>query len=136
MRGLTKQNPADFLQFWLLLAQAISSQQSTYLPSHRLQRHSVCAMRVNATHQPLDDPERRAPDAQCVVLRVRTQQALEAAQARRRQAVVAVAAVQLDQQGDAVQGLLPHLLVLTGKLQVSGRNFAVWFPCFQQSLSS
>lgn len=91
---------------------------------------------VHATHQPFNDPECRALDAQCVVLHVRTQQALEAAQARWRQAVAAVAAVQLHQQGDAVQGLLPHLLVLTGKLQgvtkqvVNGRNFGVCFFFF------
>lgn len=115
---------------------------SQNLPNHRLQQHSMCTctMSVNATHQTFDDPERCAPDAQCVVLHVLTQQALEAAQAQWRQAVVALAAVQLHQQGDAVQGLLPHLLVLTGELQgdpkqvVNGGNFAVCFICFQNSL--
>lgn len=102
-------------------------------PWTRMTQQCMSIMRAHATHQAFNDPEQCALDAQCVVLHVRMHQALEAAQARRRQAVVAVAAVQLHQQGDALQGLLPHLLVLTGKLQgvnkqlVNGRNFGVRF---------
>lgn len=83
----------------------------------KLCRDDCLYLPAYTTHQSMDDPEGCVLHWGGLSVHVCLQDMGEILQASRWQAVTTLSTIQLDQQGQTLDRLFPHLLVFTGQLQ-------------------